>query len=354
MQAYRQFALAKVFEPLATTWSKRHSGLTSVEGSGTSKPRTRNERGNLPAVSPHSFSKLLFHLNPQPLRVATPRSVQTSDYHLVGGEWNEPESEARVESVLRPLEDLLDEVRKDWIPRSPDEVDWSWEVETRVRIAELEHRISTDLSQMRPSNPVQSLMGPPMSQVKSLEKDDASRWWLIDSGASVTVIAKRYLDEFQILDRKALGPNERYSAANDTPVSVFERVRIRALLPMYEGQQYLGLISVYVTGVVADVAHNILSAEQMVRTGWEVKFTRKEISLRHEKKGVMGYGVSWAGCPWIYLQGDAEKRKKVIFGGTEVRPMEVDDGRQPMEVDQMQSVKTMTKKKQEEMELRRM
>ena len=104
---------------------------------------------------------------------------------------------------------------------------------------------------------------------------------LIDSGASVTVIAKRYLDEFQILDRKALGPNERYSAANDTPVSVFERVRIRALLPMYEGQQYLGLISVYVTGVVADVAHNILSTEQMVRTGWEVKFTRKEISLRH-------------------------------------------------------------------------
>ena len=49
-----------------------------------------------------------------------------------------------MESVLRPLEDLLDEVRKDWIPRSPDEVDWSWEAETRVRIAELEHRISTD------------------------------------------------------------------------------------------------------------------------------------------------------------------------------------------------------------------
>ena len=72
--------------------------------------------------------------------------------HLVGGEWNEPELEAQVESVLRPPEDLL--VRKNWILRSPDEVDWSWEAETRVRIAELEHRISTDLSQIRPSNPV--------------------------------------------------------------------------------------------------------------------------------------------------------------------------------------------------------
>ena len=54
------------------------------------------------------------------------------------------ESEVRVESVLRPLEDLLDKVRKDWIFRSPD--NWSWKAETRVRIAELEHRISTDLS----------------------------------------------------------------------------------------------------------------------------------------------------------------------------------------------------------------
>ena len=279
---------------------------------------------------------------------------ESSDYQLTGGEWNEPESEARVESVLQPLEELLDEVRKEWIPRSTDEIDWSWEVETRVRIAELEHRISTDLSQMLPSKSVRSLMKPPMNQVKSMEKDDASKWWLIDSGASVTVIAKRYLDEFQILDRKALGPNERYSAANDTPVNVFERVRIRALLPMYEGKQYLGLTSVCVTGVVADVAHNILSTEQMVNTGWEVKFTRREISLRHEKKGVMGYGVSWAGCPWIYLQGDAGKRKKVTFGRTEVRPMDVDDGQRPMEVDQMQSVQSMTKKRQEEMELHRM
>ena len=41
---------------------------------------------------------------------------ESSDYHLVGGEWNEPESKVRVESVLRPLEDLRDEVRKDWIP----------------------------------------------------------------------------------------------------------------------------------------------------------------------------------------------------------------------------------------------
>ena len=41
-----------------------------------------------------------------------------------------------------------------------------------------------------------------MNQVKSLQKDEASQWWLIDSGASVTVIAKRYyIEEFHILEQ---------------------------------------------------------------------------------------------------------------------------------------------------------
>ena len=41
-----------------------------------------------------------------------------------------------------------------------------------------------------------------MNQVKSLQKDEASQWWLIDSGASVTVITKRYyIEEFHILEQ---------------------------------------------------------------------------------------------------------------------------------------------------------
>ena len=117
-----------------------------------------------------------------------------------------------------------------------------------------------------------------------------------------------------------LCPSERYSAANDTPVTVFERVRVRVKMPLYEGDSYIGMVPVMVTGVVADVGHNILSTEHMVATGWEVKFSKAEISLRRVKGGLVGYGQSWAGCPWIYLQG-AETTKKVTFGRTHVRWM---------------------------------
>ena len=92
-------------------------------------------------------------------------------------------------------------------------------------------------------------------------------WWLIDSEAAVTVIAKRFLDSFSLVSRRPLSLSERYSAANDTPVTVFERVKVRVKMPLYEGSSYLGMVPVMVTGVVADVSHNILSTGQY-GCGW--------------------------------------------------------------------------------------
>ena len=91
--------------------------------------------------------------------------------------------------------------------------------------------------------------------VKSLVNDHSANWWLIDSGASVTVIAKRFLDSFSLVSRRPLCPSERYSAANDTPVTVFERVKVRVKMLLYEGSSYLGMVPVMVTG--ADVSHNV-------------------------------------------------------------------------------------------------
>ena len=76
------------------------------------------------------------------------------------------------------------------------------------------------------------------------------------------------------MSRTPLCPSERYSAANDTPVTVFERVKVRVKMPLYEGNSYLGMVPVMVTGVVADVGHNILSTEHMVAAGWKVKFSK--------------------------------------------------------------------------------
>eukprot|EP00439_Symbiodinium_sp_Y106_P006797 s9229_g1.t1 len=74
-------------------------------------------------------------------------------------------------------------------------------------------------------------------------------------------------------------------------------------MPLYEGDSYKGMVLVMVTGVVADVGHNILSTEHMVATGWEVKFSKAEISLRRVKGGLVGYGQSWAGCVTQHRRG---------------------------------------------------
>ena len=269
-------------------------------------------------------------------------------------EWTEPEAEAHVSSVLQQLNEIVEVARRDWIPPAQDEFVVTREAGFQVRMTELEHRIASDLNEMlgkEVPGSVNLLRGSQVNGVSSLNNDQMSNWWLIDSGASVTVIAKKFLDSFTVVSRMPLCPSERYSAANDTPVTVFERVRVRVKMPLYEGDSYIGMVPVMVTGVVADVGHNILSTEHMVAAGWEVKFSKAEISLRRVKGGLVGYGQSWAGCPWIYLQG-AETTKKVTFGRTHVK-MDVDQegSSSPMEVG---NVSAMTVKMKEELEVHRM
>ena len=144
-----------------------------------------------------------------------------------------------------------------------------------------------------------------MNGVSSLNNDLMSNWWLIDSGASVTVIAKKFLDSFTVVSRMPLCPSERYSAANDTPVTVFERVRVRVKMPLYEGDSYIGMVPVMVTGVVADVGHNILSTEHMVAAGWEVKFSKSgDFASPCERR----IGWVWTVLGWLSMDLSARCR----------------------------------------------
>ena len=270
-------------------------------------------------------------------------------------EWAEAEGESQVRSVLQQLQGIVDETRQDWIPQVEDSITWTRETSVTVRLAELDYQIRNDLEGMLgqegPST-VNLLRGSQENGVKSLVNDHSANWWLIDSGASVTVIAKRFLDSFSLVSRRPLSPSERYSAANDTPVTVFERVKVRVKMPLYEGSSYLGMVPVMVTGVVADVSHNILSTGHMVAAGWEVKLSKDEISLRRLKGNLVGYGSSWSGCPWICLEGHDQPKKKVTFGRTQVK-MDVDEecSSSPMEVG---NVSAMTVKMKEELEMHRM
>eukprot|EP00439_Symbiodinium_sp_Y106_P002112 s18152_g1.t1 len=63
-------------------------------------------------------------------------------------EWTEPEAEAHVSSVLQQLNELVEVVRRDWIPPAQDEFVVTREAGFQVRMTELEHRIASDLNEM--------------------------------------------------------------------------------------------------------------------------------------------------------------------------------------------------------------
>ena len=264
---------------------KKNDGKETPDAKGKDKP-TRKSKGRPKGGKDKGKGK--------GKTVAEVSAADGEGVDLTGDqEWTEPEAEShvsavRVSSVLRQLNEIVDEARWDWIPPAQDEVVMTPETGFKVRMAELEHRIEDGLAEMlgkEVTGSVSLLRGAPVNGVSSLNDDQLANWWLIDSGASVTVIAKKFLECFSVVSRTPLCPHERYSAANETPVTVFERVRVRVKMPLYEGDSYLGMIPVMVTGVVADVGHNILSTEHMVAAGWEVKFSKQEISLCRVKGG---------------------------------------------------------------------
>ena len=94
-------------------------------------------------------------------------------------DWTEPEAESHVSSVhvssvMRQLNEIVEEARWDWIPPARDEVVVTRETGFRVRMAELEHRIESDLTEMlgkEVTGSVSLLRGSPVNGVNSLNND---------------------------------------------------------------------------------------------------------------------------------------------------------------------------------------
>ena len=97
-------------------------------------------------------------------------------------EWTEPEAEAHVSSVLQQLNEIVEVVRRDWIPPAQDEFVVTREAGFQVRMTELEHRIASDLNEMlgkEVPGSVNLLRGSQVNGVSSLNNDQMSNWWLI-------------------------------------------------------------------------------------------------------------------------------------------------------------------------------
>ena len=138
--------------------------------------------------------------------------------------------------------------------------------------------------------------------LSELSPGDDIGWWLLDSGAAVTVLAKHCLIPYGG-ELVRTSDESKFSAANGSSVSMHGRAEISVFMCL---RRYHDETKFWkkgrLTTLVGDTRHNILSTTSLAQSGWQFKHGRDGVSLTHEDSGDMACELAvFAGCPWIRL-----------------------------------------------------
>ena len=150
--------------------------------------------------------------------------------------------------------------------------------------------------------PYLKFLRPLLSQVA--DNTDAS-WWLLDSGASTSVLAESNLSAFRsvLQDSEGLGG---YRAANGSSVNMSGTAEIGIQMHMSgpSGADWCWK-KARLNVLVGSIRHNILSITSLADSGWRFTQGPKGFDLFHEKLGMHCLGVAYfANCPWVRLYPD--------------------------------------------------
>ena len=158
-----------------------------------------------------------------------------------------------------------------------------------------------------PPSHVQNSCSPLLSSTGVFGGNHENNWWLVDSGASVTVLSEQTLKQscYEILNEETVTNGPKYFAANGTAVVMKRRVTLKAFVSLMENGQLEGC-SIELTALVGGTCNNILSTSQLVEKGWKVEMSGRACTLTHEASGRYSELVSWGGCPWIFLGGSKD------------------------------------------------
>ena len=147
--------------------------------------------------------------------------------------------------------------------------------------------------------PYFEFLRPLLSQVA--DNTDAS-WWLLDSGASTSVLAESNLSAFRsvLQDSEGLGS---YKAANGSSVNMSGTAEIGVQMHMSgtSGDDWCWK-KARLNVLVGSIRHNILSITSLADSGWRFTQGPKGFDLFHEKLGMHCLDVAYfANCPWVRL-----------------------------------------------------
>ena len=150
--------------------------------------------------------------------------------------------------------------------------------------------------------PYFEFLRPLLSQVA--DNTDAS-WWLLDSGASTSVLAESNLSAFRsvLQDSEGLGS---YKAANGSSVNMSGTAEIGVQMHMSgtSGDDWCWK-KARLNVLVGSIRHNILSITSLADSGWRFTQGPKGFDLFHEKLGMHCLDVAYfANCPWVRLYPD--------------------------------------------------
>ena len=138
-------------------------------------------------------------------------------------------------------------------------------------------------------------------------------YWLVDSGASASVISEASLQHLNIISESIVNSktSDEFTTATGEPLPMLKCVVIEIWIQAkHVDSSRLVALPCQVSCLVAKVLqHNVLSLGSLLDSGWNIRNSGKDLILCHD--GFELDLISWQNCPWIrQLRGELRKRKQ--------------------------------------------
>ena len=124
-------------------------------------------------------------------------------------------------------------------------------------------------------------------------------WWLLDSGASICVLADAFEQVYNF--RRSGDSTDGFRAANGTPVNMLGSGVVTVGLDVEKDKKRMktkGKIKAY----VGRTKHNIRSTTMLCNNGWKITQEKGHVEVLHQKTGQKLFKTAFfANCSWVQL-----------------------------------------------------
>ena len=141
--------------------------------------------------------------------------------------------------------------------------------------------------------------------LSQLSESDSS-WWLLDSGASTTVLSEKFAHEYGVDVSKMFSKDSPYRAANGTPVKMLGKAEVGVGVVMVDewGESRVKRHA-KLRAMIGNIQHNIISTTSLCKTGWQFWQGEDWCELINTVSGEKATEVGFfAGCPWVKLHAE--------------------------------------------------